>query len=94
MVHLMHIRLLYCILATYILQCYYLFLQAGDAAQFQAYVLQFGCRINANGESCFAVQQSGRLNEVAAAFMVKIIYNINVNITAVHMLAYMCIPDF
>ena len=62
--------------------------------QFQAFILQFGCRINADGESCFAVQQSGRLDEVAAAFMVKTIYNINVNITAVHMLAYMCIPDF
>ena len=55
--------------------------------QFQAFVLQFGCRINNNSESCFAVQQSGQLDEVAGAFMVKTIYNINVNITAVHMLA-------
>lgn len=62
--------------------------------QFQAFILQFGCRINANGESCFAVQQSGQLDEIAAAFLVKTIYNINVNITAVHMLACMCISDF
>ena len=94
MVHLMYIRLLYYILATYILQCYYFFLQPGNAVEFQAFVLQFGCRINTNGESCFAVQQSGQLDEVADSFLVKTIYNINVNITAVHMLDCMCIPDF
>ena len=39
-----------------------------DSQQFDLFVLELGCRTNDAG-SCFAVQQSGTLDDITAAFV-------------------------
>ena len=48
-------------------------LQAAVAQQFELFIIQFGCAVDSDGDSCFAAQQDGQLDDIRDAFMVKLL---------------------
>ena len=42
---------------------------------FNIFILQFGCRVNSNG-SCYAIQQSGVLDQLQVAFVRYVTNNV------------------